>query len=244
MVLAVVVAAGCGGETSDAPPAPTAVEQADGAPAEPASASLADQKVYSRQDGIIRDFFGDRRDGVFVDIGCYHWRDGNNTLFLEERLGWTGIAVDAQAHLAAGYAEHRPGTRFFHYLVGERSGETGTLYVAGPLSSTKAEHLDKYPGLEGQRGRAFEVATITMDDLLDQAGIEKVDFLNLDIEEAEPAALRGFDIQRFRPELVCVEASTEAVRAFLTSYFAENGYERIDAYLEHDAYNWYFRPAR
>ena len=71
--------------------------------------------------------------------------------------------------------------------------------------------------------------------------IEKIDFLNMDIEGGEPSALAGFDIKKYRPELVCVEAAPN-VRESLIEYFRANDYERIDDYLEHDTVNWYYRP--
>jgi hypothetical protein len=80
---------------------------------------------------------------------------------------------------------------------------------------------------------------MTLNELLDEHGITKVDFLSLDIEQGEPAALAGFDIERFQPELVCVEASPP-VRSQLSEYFERHGYERIDAYVDYDL-NWYFR---
>lgn len=225
VLLGSLVIASCGGDEETAP----------------SRILLSGKKVYSNQDVIIRDFFGDRRDGVFVDIGCFHWKKGNNTLYLEERLGWTGVSVDALAYLESGYLENRPGTRFLNYIVSDRSGEMATIYVQGALSSTSADHLELYPGLEEARGEPIEVETVTMDDLLERAGIEKIDFLNMDIEEGEPRALAGFDIERFRPELVCIEAN-KRVRSFLTEYFDRHGYQRIEEYLDHDSYNWYFEP--
>lgn len=47
-------------------------------------------------------------------------------------------------------------------------------------------------------------------------------------------------IERFSPELVCIEAAAE--QKAILRYFAENGYERIDRYLKFDFANWYFRP--
>ena len=34
------------------------------------------------EEWIIRDFFQDRRDGVFLDVGANHYRDQNNTYYL------------------------------------------------------------------------------------------------------------------------------------------------------------------
>ena len=53
--------------------------------------------------------------------------------------------------------------------------------------------------------------------------------------------LAGFDIERFRPELVLIEARGDN-QPVLMDYFTRHGYERIDAYFERDPLNWYFRP--
>src|SRR5687767_14720401 len=69
---------------------------------------------YSRnaEEWIIRDYFSDRRDGVFLDVGANHYRDENNTYFLETELGWSGIAVDAMEEFGPDYKTHRPRTRY------------------------------------------------------------------------------------------------------------------------------------
>ena len=96
----------------------------------------------------------------------------------------------------------------------------------------------------GPEPRTITVPTITLNKVLDDRGIEKIDFLSMDIEGAEPMALAGFDIQRFRPRLVCIEAHTSPEQEQqLMKYFEVNGYQRLDEYLDHDIVNWYFAPA-
>ena len=97
--------------------------------------------------------------------------------------------------------------------------------------------------LENSEMRKVEVTTITLNDLLDRSGIERIDFMSMDIELGEPAALAGFDIERFRPELVCIESSL-AIQNQIETYFREHGYERIEEYIEYDPINWYFRAER
>src|SRR5262245_10306682 len=46
------------------------------------------------EEWIIRDFFKDKRDGVFVDVGANHYRDSSTTFYLEEKLGWSGLAIE------------------------------------------------------------------------------------------------------------------------------------------------------
>lgn len=204
--------------------------------------SLPDRtrKLYSQGDEelIIREFFDDRRGGFFVDVGSYHWKELSTTYFLEKHLGWSGIAIDAQSEFAEGYRKFRPRTRFFSYAVTDRSGETLSLYLAWGLSSLDADWLKKAQGKDVKQ-RTVDVTTITLDDLLAKNQVSKIDFLSMDIEGAEPAALAGFDIEKYRPELVCIESGVDN-RDTLLTYFDEHGYERINE--EGDPVNWYFRP--
>ena len=51
-----------------------------------------------------------------------------------------------------------------------------------------------------------------------------------------------FDIQKYQPELVCIEAYRPD-RPRMNAWFEERGYKRIDRYLKHDHINWYYTPA-
>lgn len=77
--------------------------------------------------------------------------------------------------------------------------------------------------------------------LEEQLGSSRFDFLSIDIELAEPAALAGFDIKKYRPSLVCIEAHKE-VRDKVLQYFSENGYRLIEKYKGLDPLNFYFTP--
>jgi FkbM family methyltransferase len=197
-------------------------------------------KLYSQLDEelVIRDYFQDRRDGVFLDIGCAWPIKGSTTYYLEEHLGWSGIGVDANPDYAASWKKDRPRSKYFTYLVSDHSGTMDTFYAAETLGSVQKDRE-----IFGQivEGVPIEVPSITMDDLLEANGIESIDFLSMDIEESEPQALAGFDIERFAPKLVCIEASP-SIRTRILEYFTAHGYRRIDRYLEVDQVNWYFEP--
>ena len=81
-----------------------------------------------------------------------------------------------------------------------------------------------------------------MNDLLAREGTARLDFLSMDIELSEPRALAGFDIERYRPALVCIEAHPE-VRQQLIDYFHRHHYVVAGKYLGVDAQNLYFMPA-
>jgi len=218
-----------------------------GAPAEaPARRDIlgTEKKRYSQHDEelIIRDFFQDRRDGVFLDVGCAWPIKASNTYYLEHDLGWSGIAVDALPDYAAAWKRRRKRSRFLQYAVTDQADGVISFFRSELLGISMLrpaqEHLDK-----GVKFEEIKVPTSTLTLLLDNAGVARVDFLSMDIEGSEVPALAGFDVERFRPGLACIE-SKPANRDGIDAYFAAHGYERLDRYLLRDAVNYYYAPRR
>lgn len=192
------------------------------------------------EEWIVRDFFKDRREGFFVDVGASHYKTFSNTYFLETRLGWSGIAIEPQRSYMDDYARFRPRTRFLPFFVGEASGQQARLYILDGtpyVASTERAFTEQW----GANAREVEVPTITLDDALDTLDVRRVDFLSIDVELSEPRVLAGFDIERHRPALVCIEAHLE-VRQRVLDYFARHRYVLAARYLRADADNLYFVP--
>ncbi len=256
LILALLVAGVAGADSPDAPSPDTPSPNAPSPSAPPLNTPGSDAEWQAlldratkpafnpngRQRAVIRHFLRDRRDGFFLDVGAAHYRKGSMTFFLEDHLGWSGIAVDALESWAADYATHRPRTRFFAFIVTDHTGAEEPFYrLTGDIGSTtdkaRAEMIDeKFDVLSVTE---ILVPTTTLDTLLDREGVGKIDFLSMDIEGSEPAALAGFDIDRFRPQLVGIEAFPSNKEA-IAQYFEKHGYERIDKYLEYDDRNWYY----
>ena len=93
----------------------------------------------------------------------------------------------------------------------------------------------------GEPDEVRDVPAITLTDLFDAEGVRRLDFLSIDIELHEPQALKGFDIDRFKPSLVCIEALLP-VRQKILDYFAEHGYVVLGKYVWTDLENLYFVP--
>ncbi len=192
------------------------------------------------EEWFIRDFFGDVRDGIFVDVGAWNPTKGSNTYRLERDFGWSGLAVDAIHEFEQGYQSLRPNSRFVAAFVGDQNTGTATLHVPETLTEV-ASGAESFVKIFEDTSIPRQVPRRTLDSLLEQAGLTRIDFLSMDIELGEPAALRGFDIERYRPALVCIEAHGETRQAIL-DYFAEHGYVLIGKYLPHDRVNLYFTP--
>ena len=50
-----------------------------------------------------------------------------------------------------------------------------------------------------------------------------------------------FDIDRFKPELFCIEAKPR-YRKKIIEHLEAHGYARLERYAEHDPMNYYFAP--
>ncbi len=192
---------------------------------------------------FVRDFFRDRRRGFFLDVGCSEYRTASTTYYLDRHLGWRGLAIDALPDYAADYARFRPRSRYLQFYVGDKSDEEVAFYrVRGALrKSTSSKLAVAWAAHDRLTSEETHVHTITLDDLLARERVERIDFLSMDIELAEPAALAGFDIERYRPALALVEMHPP-VRAQIEGYFARHGYVAIEEYGRRDARNGYFVP--
>jgi hypothetical protein len=105
------------------------------------------------------------------------------------------------------------------------------------VASSNKEFVEQF----GKPDAVRDVTTITLTDLLDSERVSHIDFLSMDIELHEPQALKGFDIERFKPSLVCVEA-LQPVRQDILNYFADHGYVVLGKYVWTDLENLYFVP--
>ena len=207
---------------------------------------LTERVLYSehKEEVIIRHFFADWRGGFFVDVGCARPRSGSNTYYIEDRLGWSGIAVDALGEYAPLWRELRPRSKFFNFLVSDRSDDVMPFYrseLPGISSYLKGRADWHSSGSRPVKVEKIQVPTVTLTKLLNANGVSRIDFLSMDIEGAEPLALAGFDIDRFLPALVCIEVKP-STRGAIESYFSSHGYVRLDAYDAYDVVNRYYAP--
>jgi FkbM family methyltransferase len=190
------------------------------------------------EEWILKDFFKDERDGVFVEVGANHHQRFSNTYYLETVMGWSGVAVEPQIKFASGYRRYRPRTTFVPLFISDVSNQQATLYVTeNDLVASGVRNFTESFG----EVTATPTTTSTLDDVLDRLSITRIDFLSIDIELGEPQALAGFSIARFRPRLVAIEAHPP-VRQQILDYFARHAYVSIGRYWQADDENFWFAP--
>lgn len=185
----------------------------------------------------------------YVDIGCHHPRHLSNTYHLYQR-GWRGLCVDANPKLVEVFRKERPLDTVTCACIGEHSGRSLFVLCADPalshLKGTAAPANLREPGTER------EVEMQTLDALFKLHHVpSRFGLLTIDVEGADFAALKSFDIGRYRPRLIVIEihglsllqCAENAIVKYLdqadyalVAYAAENGFfvDRRPMAVEHN----------
>jgi FkbM family methyltransferase len=129
-----------------------------------------------------------------------------------------------QARVHEAGASDRAGV--LHFEPPSREVTGGVAYLA---DCSGVGYLTDKPS-----GRSIEIPTLTLDELVDRERLTRVDFIKMDIEGAETAALRGSRelLRRFRPVLA-VEYNRATLRRAgssleeLDDLLASCGYDRL-----------------
>lgn len=181
-----------------------------------------------------------KRGGFFVEFGATDGLTLSNTYLLEKSFGWTGILAEPGKRWHSELRANRSGT-ISHAAVWVSTGEqlsfSETNY--GEYSTLTAfKNSDNYAP-DRQESVDYEVPTISLLDLLDEAGAPPtIDFLSIDTEGSEWEVLQAFDFSRYHFGAICVEHNFTPQREKIHTLLTLHGYRRVFAhYSKWD--DWY-----
>lgn len=152
---------------------------------------------------LIWEFFGRKSEGVFVEVGANDPVAGSQTWLLEQN-GWHGVLVEPQSAHCGRLRQQRKHSQVFQVACSSpaREGEMDLLLAEQDGSSTLQKQRDthgtKFIGTE-------RVKVTTLNKVLASAGVERIDFLSLDVEGHEVEVMRGMDFEKYRPSLFLIE---------------------------------------
>lgn len=178
------------------------------------------------EDRALWEFFGSKSSGLCVEVGGFDGETFSNSLTFEEN-GWRAIIVEPMPHFAEKIRARRPDVTLFACAAGAEPGEATLIIAHGveTLSTTTAEpdHLERIRKTGGQ-AEAVTVPMRTLDDMLAEAGVGKIDFISIDVEGGELAVLAGFDLARWQPRVVILENNDRKRCGILQDEMLRRGY--------------------
>lgn len=135
--------------------------------------------------------------GFFVEVGAGEPVRGSQSHHLELR-GWSGILIEPSTHLAEDLRRSRKAEVVEAACASPGSPNQLMLWIVG-------RSVQKAPARGIGPGEPVRIRSLTLDQVLADAGVGAVDFVSVDVEGMEADVLEGFSAAHYRPRLVLVD---------------------------------------
>ncbi len=165
------------------------------------------RKSYSMdgEDLQVKEFFKNKKNGFYVDVGAYHPVHRSNTMLLHKN-GWEGINIDISDFSIKLFKHLRPNDTNLNIAVSKTDGFVEMFYqkkLSQILTIKKkvAQHV-----FQGEI-KSRQIVSKTLNQVLKESKYSErqIDFLDIDVEGADLEVLESLDFLKYSPALVCVE---------------------------------------
>ena len=165
------------------------------------------KKEYSLfgEDRFIERYFKNKTKGFYIDVGCYHPLDGNNTQLLY-RKGWSGINFDINYYSIKLFDFLRKRDTNIHSGISNKKSRL-IMYYRKEINmlNTLDEKIAKMHFRNGYKKKNIQVNTLNYFIFKYYKKIDTIDFINIDVEGAELNVLKSLNFKNYKPKLICVE---------------------------------------
>lgn len=171
--------------------------------------SYLKRKQYSQwgEDQFIYEFFKGKRNGIYLDIGCFHPFMYSNTCLLYKK-GWRGINIDINPTSIDLFNIARPKDINLCTTINQTK-KVFEVYYDDPFSPVNTLSKNFYENLKNEsaeRSKKILVESKSIREILNIGKIsQNVDFVNLDVEGMDYKILKNIDLSRLRPRLIAIE---------------------------------------
>ncbi|MCP9454981.1 MAG: FkbM family methyltransferase [Nitrospira sp.] len=155
--------------------------------------------------------------GFYVDVGCHHPRRGSNTYGLY-RNGWRGLLIDVEEVKVLACQLRRRRDRAVVAAVSDREHDAA-IYSPGTFSTNTTLNLSSVARPDLYRLVGHTVTT-TLTRLLDDHHVPPdFELLSVDVEGMDYEVIKGLDLQRYKPHVICIEnwEARKGIEAVLSS---------------------------
>lgn len=159
---------------------------------------------FNGVDLIIEYIFKDKKNGFYIDIGAQHPISNNNTYLLHKK-GWRGINIDLDKKNIDLFNIARPKEINLNYAISNIESETDLFFYhdASPINTLNKE-VSNFQ--KAKVSKIKKIKTKTLDNIFKSINFNNnINYMNIDVEGYEEKILEGFDIQKYKPDVISIE---------------------------------------
>jgi FkbM family methyltransferase len=154
---------------------------------------------------LNENFFKNKRDGVYIELGALDGVLYSNTKFFQDTLNWNGILIEPHPDIFNDLKNNRPNNFLFNNLVSCHNEPLQFRYfvnihaaVSGVENTLTKHHMDVYFESDNEWHKSLPQKKITMTprtlkDIITETNLKHIDFLSLDVEGHEYEVLQSWD---------------------------------------------------
>jgi FkbM family methyltransferase len=166
---------------------------------------------------------------VFLDVGAKDGRDGSNSWFFEQYLGWRCYEIEGDERHFALLEKFRPLSVNIWAAVSKEYGEAE--WIADGILSGGQSGLRMSKSIKEDTNMLYssikKVRTTPISTVLSHFALSHVDVMSLDVEGAELAVLETVDFRKVTIDVLTIECNepTSEKCAAVRALLGRNGYE-------------------
>lgn len=160
---------------------------------------------------VVRSFFTDFESGkplgggTFLEVGAVDgWEESNSWVF-EACLGWQGVLIEGHPKQFKSLLRARPASLNLRMAACPQRGWAQYSSVAGAFAGVGK-------GTVGDRGARLKVECAPLGPQLSALGVDRLDFMSIDVEGAELALIDSLDLTRLSVGVMMVEVRADGQR--------------------------------
>ena len=166
------------------------------------------REKYSQwgEDLEIIDFFQEKKNGTYLDIGCFHPFLLSNTYLLYKK-GWQGINIDMNPTSIDLFKIARPKDLNICSAISSEPKELKMYYddPFSPLNTVDEKYYEMSKHIYFKNKKIIKVQSQKFDNIIYDQNIKKIDFINIDVEGLDLEILKQIDLKKFGVSLVAIE---------------------------------------
>jgi len=182
------------------------------------------------EDLLLWDLFSGQLDGLCVEVGAY---DGYNLSpsYIFDAIGWDSLLIEPSPSHAKLCRQRRPYAQVIESAVSFKGDinqrdlrQVEDIFWSGMsfLDNAANSFHQKLIQERGLKTHVVRVPVQSLDEILANV-TQQIDFVTIDVEGYELAALEGFNLNKFRPRLLIIEDLYEGHNSEIkTKLFAAN----------------------